>query len=131
MAEAEALVRPDELDVYQQLGDHFATVRRWSPAFFEALTFESVPAAASLMRAVDLLRDVNRRQAQTLPKEVPIGFVRGRWRQLVLSDGTINRRYYELCVLSELRDRLRAGDVWVVGSHQPLVRRAVGGNGRV
>ena len=118
VAEAEALVRPEELDVYQQLGDHFATVRRWSPAFLEALTFESVPAAASLMRAIDLLRDVNRRGAQTLPQEVPIGFVRGRWRQLVLSDGTINRRYYEFCVLSELRDRLRAGDVWVVGSRQ-------------
>src|SRR5262249_8784486 len=30
----------------------------------------------------------------------------------------IDRRYYELCVLSELRDRLRAGDVWVVGSRR-------------
>jgi TnpA family transposase len=29
-----------------------------------------------------------------------------------------DRRYYELCVLSELRDRLRAGDVWVSGSRQ-------------
>jgi hypothetical protein len=27
-------------------------------------------------------------------------------------------RYYELCVLSELRNRLRAGDVWVVGSRR-------------
>ena len=29
-----------------------------------------------------------------------------------------DRRYYELCVLSELRDRLRAGDIWVVGSRR-------------
>ena len=36
----------------------------------------------------------------------------------VLPCGTIDRRYYELCVLSELRDRLRAGDVWVAGSRQ-------------
>ena len=27
-------------------------------------------------------------------------------------------RFYELCVLSELRDRLHAGDVWVTGSRQ-------------
>lgn len=118
VAEAKALARPEELGVYQKLGDHSTTVRRWSPAFLAALSFESVPAAASLMRAIDLLRDLNRRHAATLPKEVPIGFVRGRWRQLVLSDGTINRRFYELCVLTELRDRLRAGDVWVVGSRQ-------------
>ena len=32
--------------------------------------------------------------------------------------GEIDRRYYELCVLSELRDRLRAGDVWVMGSRR-------------
>ena len=31
---------------------------------------------------------------------------------------TIDRRYYELCVLAELRDRLRAGEVWVAGSRQ-------------
>ena len=36
----------------------------------------------------------------------------------MLPGGAINRRYYELCVLSELRDRLRAGDVWVVGSRR-------------
>jgi hypothetical protein len=36
----------------------------------------------------------------------------------VLPGGVIDRRYYELCVLSELRDRLRAGDLWVVGSRR-------------
>ena len=35
-----------------------------------------------------------------------------------MPNGTIDRRYYELCVLSELRNRLRAGDVWVAGSRQ-------------
>jgi hypothetical protein len=35
-----------------------------------------------------------------------------------MSGGVIDRRHYELCVLSELRDRLRAGDVWVTGSRQ-------------
>ena len=30
----------------------------------------------------------------------------------------INRRYYELCVLSELRNALRSGDIWVQGSRQ-------------
>ena len=36
----------------------------------------------------------------------------------MLPAGGIDRRHYELCVLSELRDRLRAGDVWVTGSRQ-------------
>ena len=35
-----------------------------------------------------------------------------------MSNGVLDRRYYEICVLSELRDRLRAGDIWVVGSRR-------------
>jgi hypothetical protein len=33
----------------------------------------------------------------------------------VTSAGTLDRRAYELAVLAHLRDRLRAGDVWVEG----------------
>ena len=61
---------------------------------------------------------MNRRAVLALPKSAPISFVRARWARHVLRGGGIDRRYYELCVLSELRDRLRAGDVWVVGSRQ-------------
>ena len=118
VAEAEALARPEDFDAYQSLGEHYASIRRWSPAFLEAFEFESVPASASLMRAIAVLREINRSGASTLPKPVPTGFVRQRWAPHVLPDGGIDRRHYELCVLSELRDRLRAGDVWVAGSRQ-------------
>ena len=41
-----------------------------------------------------------------------------RWAKLVLTDEGIDRRYYELCALSELKNALRSGDVWVQGSRQ-------------
>ena len=119
VAEAEALTRPDEFDAYEMLGEHYAGVRRWAPAFLEVFAFQSVPAAAALMRAIELLRDMNRMATPSLPKSAPTSFVRQRWaRHVLLPGGAIDRRYYELCVLSELRDRLRAGDVWVTGSRQ-------------
>ena len=118
VAEAEALARPEEFDAYQKLGEHYAGIRRWSPAFLAAFEFESVPASASLMRAIEVLREVNRTGTSVLPKSAPTGFVRQRWAAYVLPGGAIDRRHYELCVLSELRDRLRAGDVWVAGSRQ-------------
>jgi hypothetical protein len=118
VAEAEALARPEEFDAYQKLGEHYAGIRRWSPAFLESFEFESVPASASLMRAIEVLREANRADKPALPKSVPTGFVRQRWAPYVLPGGAIDRRHYELCVLSELRDRLRAGDVWVAGSRQ-------------
>jgi hypothetical protein len=30
----------------------------------------------------------------------------------------VDRHFYELCALAELRDRLRSGDIWVTGSRQ-------------
>jgi TnpA family transposase len=118
VAEAEALARPEAFDACQKLGEHYAGIRRWSPAFLEAFTFESVPASASLMRGIEVLREANRTDKPTLPESAPTGFVRQRWAPYVLPGGVIDRRHYELCVLSELRDRLRAGEVWVTGSQQ-------------
>ena len=118
VAEAEALARPEEFDAYQSLGEHYAGIRRWSPVFLETFEFESVPASASLMRAIEVLREANRAGKSTLPKSAPTGFVRQRWAPHVLPGGTIDRRHYEICVLSELRNHLRAGDVWVGGSRQ-------------
>ena len=118
VAEAEALARSEEFDAYQMLGEHYAGIRRWAPAFLDAFVFQSVPAAAPLMRAIDMLRDMNRAAVLSLPKSAPTSFIRERWARHVLPGGGIDRRYYELCVLSELRDRLRAGDVWVVGSRR-------------
>ncbi len=70
------------------------------------------------MRALDVLRTMNRTGSSRLPASAPTGFVGQRWARHVLPGGSIDRRYYELCVLSELRDRLRAGDVWVTGSRR-------------
>jgi hypothetical protein len=76
-------------------------------------------ASASLMRAIGVLREANRLQKSTLPKSAPTGFVRQRWTPHVMPGGEIDRRHYELCALSELRDRLRAGHVWVAGASSP------------
>jgi TnpA family transposase len=118
VAEAQELARPEEFDAFEKLGEHYSAIRRWSPAFLDAFAFESVPACASLLRAIEMLREVNKQDAATLPKSIPTGFVRGRWAAYVMPAGVIDRRHYELCVLSELRDRLRAGEVWVAGSRQ-------------
>ena len=118
VTEAQALARPEAFDAYHRLGEHHAATRRWSPAFLNTFSFEGVPASASLLRAIEVLREANRTGRSALPNSAPTGFVRRRWAPHVLSNGGIDRRHYELCVLSELRDRLRAGDVWVAGSRR-------------
>ena len=98
VAEAEALARPEEFDAFQNLGEHYAGIRRWSPAFLAAFEFESVPASASLLRAIEVLREMNSKDTALLPKSVPTSFVRQRWAAHVMPGGVIDRRHYELCV---------------------------------
>ncbi len=42
--------------------------------------------------------------------------MRKRWKSLVCTAEGIDRRFYELCILFELKNALRSGDVWVHGS---------------
>lgn len=118
VAEAEALARPEAFDAFEKIGGHYTAVRRWSPAFLDALAFEGIPAVAPLLRAVAVLREANRTGSARLPASAPTGFVKGRWTAYVLPGGAVDRRHYELCVLSELRARLFAGEVWIHGSRQ-------------
>ncbi|CAL4869750.1 Tn3 family transposase ISAzs29 (plasmid) [Asticcacaulis sp. MM231] len=116
LVEAEALLRPADFDAVQILDQQYAGIRRWAPAFLEAFSFEGVPAVAQLLKSIALLKSLNRSGRGGLPQDAPTGFIKRRWARYVWTDGILNRRHYELCVLSELRERLRAGDVWVVGS---------------
>ena len=119
--EAGNLARPEEFDSFRLLGDRYGVMRRWAPAFLAAFEFVAVPAVEPLMRAVRTLREADARNAGALPKGVPTSFIKPRWaRHVFLKEaaGGIDRRYYEFCVLAELRDRLRAGDVWVKGSRR-------------
>lgn len=49
---------------------------------------------------------------------MPTDFIRKRWASLIFTEEGVNRRYYELCVLSELKNALRSGDIWVRHSRQ-------------
>jgi hypothetical protein len=47
-----------------------------------------------------------------------VAFLRPGWRNTVLAVEKANRRTWEVATLLALRDRLRAGDIWVEGSRQ-------------
>jgi TnpA family transposase len=93
-------------------------VRKFAPLLLAHFEFHAAPAAAELLEALDVLRDLNTSGKRTLPEQVPTGFVKPRWRPHVFSSSGVDRHFYELCALAELRDRLRAGDIWVTGSRQ-------------
>lgn len=79
---------------------------------------KAAPTARELLAGVEVLKGMNERQARKVPDDAPTSFVRKRWENLVRTADGLDRRFYELCVLSELKNSLRSGDIWVQGSRQ-------------
>ncbi len=79
------------------------------------MEFHSTKANEPLLQAVEM----NELGKRKVPDESPVDFISKRWKKhLYEDDGTINRHYYEMAVLTELREHVRAGDVSIVGSRQ-------------
>ncbi len=119
--EAKRLVRPDEPDALALGVRGYPVVRGVGPLFLGAFIFQAVPAASSLLRAIEALRTYYAGGRRSWLKNPPTGFIKKSWKRAVLQgdeDGGFDRRAYELCVFAELRDRLRAGDIWVEGSRR-------------
>ena len=118
VAEAQTLAQPEAFDFLALLDDRYSSVRKFAPLLLAHFEFHAAPAAAELLQALDLLRDLDASGKRTLPEHVPTGFVKLRWRPDVFPSSGVDRHFYERCALGELRDRLRAGDIWVTGSRQ-------------
>ena len=114
--EARELVRPDGPDPAAVVALAAPLLRRVSPLFLSAFTFHAVPACRSLLAAVELVRELHAGTRRKVPLDTPVSFARRSWRAGLVREGAIDRRAFELCVLIELRDRLRAGDIWIEGS---------------
>ncbi|MGL4713919.1 MAG: Tn3 family transposase, partial [Shewanella sp.] len=118
VTEAQTLARPADFDFLHHIGESYATLRRYAPEFLSALKLRAAPAAKSVLDAIDVLRAMNAENTRKVPANAPTSFIKNRWIKLVMTDEGIDRRYYELCALSELKNALRSGDVWVQGSRQ-------------
>ena len=113
---AEVLSAPDLIDPTAELVTRHRSVRVFGPALLQHLAFEGSAAVGDLMAALDVIRATYAAGKRKLPPAPPIRFAPRRWREQVVVDGMVDRAGYELCAFSELRERLRAGDIWVTGS---------------
>ncbi|QHG10789.1 DUF4158 domain-containing protein (plasmid) [Moraxella osloensis] len=106
--ETETLVQPNDFDFLPRINDSYQTIRRYAPAMLEILPLQATQATDSLMQAVELLREMKIEDTRKLPKNpnkpIPTKFIKKRWHKLIYTDDGIDVRYYELCVLSELKN---------------------------
>ena len=116
--EAKKLTRPANYDYIDLLDGRYSQLRKYSPLLLKHLKFKSSGQATQpLVDALDLIQEMNEEGKRKVPLDAPVEFVSNRWSRYVFEDdGSINRHYYEMAALSELKNKIRSGDVSVEGS---------------
>lgn len=116
--EADKLARPIDYDYLDLLDSRYNYLRKYTPKLLEFIEFGSSNSSLkSLIEAIKTINQMNQNNKKSVPDDAPLSFIPNRWNKNVFEkDGSINRHYYEMAALTELRNRIRSGDVSVVGS---------------
>lgn len=59
-----------------------------------------------------VIRNMNNDNTRKVPIDAPTAFIKPRWKSLVLVNEGLDRRFYETCALTELKNVLRSGHIW-------------------
>jgi TnpA family transposase len=116
--DAKKLTRPRNYDYLDLLNSRYNQLRKYTPALVKHLKFSSTGTLTnSLVKALSIINELNETGKRKVPDDAPVDFFHNRWEKYVFDrDGTINRRYYEMAACTELKNRIRSGDVAVEGS---------------
>jgi hypothetical protein len=59
VTEAQKLAQPEDFDFLHRIGESYATLRRYAPAFLDVLKLRAAPAAKDVLDAIEVLRAMN------------------------------------------------------------------------
>ena len=96
--------------------ERYMTVRRFAPKFLESFTFRASSEKNALLSAIGLLKRLNEGPHRPMPEKPPLSFLPKAWQRLVVKEGAVDRRQYEIATLAVLCRRLASGDIWIEGT---------------
>ncbi|MGA2408573.1 MAG: hypothetical protein ABSF81_17750 [Bacteroidales bacterium] len=116
--EAKKLTRPANYDYLDLLDSRYNQLRKYTPSLVKHLEFSSTNRSLEpLIEALQVLNQMNETSKRRIPDNAPLDFISSRWDRYVFEPaGMINRHYYEMAALTELKNRIRSGDIAVKGS---------------
>jgi len=98
--------------------------RKYTPVMLELFDFRGNDASSPLLEAIEVLRQMNRSGKRHIAvSEHMLNLVPRRARLLMADDrGAMYGYVFEMAVMVEIRNQLRAGNLWVAGSeaHRPF-----------
>jgi hypothetical protein len=108
---------------WNELRKRYGYVRQFGPLMIERFDLRAVATNEPLLKAVDYLRERNRENKRGIDADAPLEFVPESWREAVCPQSDeIDRQMWEICLLEQVRQSLRSGNVHVPHSRtfQPI-----------
>ena len=101
-----------------ELAAHYVGLHRYLPQFL-SLDFQASVGSEPLIAAISLARQLEATERRKLPTDAPISFVPPGWRKaLIKSDGSFDRRVWDIALAMATRDSLRSGDLHLAESRK-------------
>ncbi|HLJ92252.1 MAG TPA: hypothetical protein VKU02_03575 [Gemmataceae bacterium] len=117
--ECEQIICPLDDSYFDLLATRYSHLRQFAPQFLETFTWRANQADAALVGAIAGMRAMNAAGLRKVPEDAPRASIPAKWEPYVLDEeDQCSRRYYELCLLWEIRGALRTGNVWIEGSRR-------------
>lgn len=119
MSDLEAWLTGKYSHVFNLVVQRHAYLRQFAPTLLQHLDFrleEGTPS--TLVKAIELLRDMNQGNKRKLPEDAPLGFIPKSLRPLVEKDGEVSKQAWECALLTAVRDEIWAGNMYVAQSKQ-------------
>jgi len=115
--DAKRLSRPINYDYLDLLKHRFNYLRKYTPTLLENVEFTSTKSGEVVIQALETIKDMNKNNKRKIPIGTSLEFVPNRWLKHVIDDeGNIDRHYYEMAALTELRNLVRSGNISIKGS---------------
>ncbi len=102
--------------LFALLKTRFNQAREVARVALQTLRFGAPDAQNPVLAGLETLRVMDQERRKKAPKDAPLDFVPQRWLKVVSGPDGIDRRAWELCLLHQARQALRAGDLTVEGS---------------
>jgi TnpA family transposase len=117
--ECEQIMRPLDDSYFDLLATRYSNIRQFAPRFLETFTWRANDEDDALLAAIAVMRELNAAGVRKVPADAPHEFIPAKWEPYVMAEqDQLSRRYYELCLLWEVRTALRNGNLWIEGSRR-------------
>lgn len=117
--DAKKLAKLQNFSYLNFIDTRYNYLRNYSPDFLKHFEFIPIKSSLELMKAIDVLRLMNNSKSRKLPVNIPINFLPKKWKDYVIKkDGKICKRHYEMAILDEINNEIKAGNIAVRGSEQ-------------